>query len=253
MSPESDNTEVKRIKVNASTTYDGENIPVEVNSSKPLKLSTENFDVYVIVRIRNYANDAVNADEHDKALQYFDSEHHKNDSFSVQFVVTFRTDVSGERLVWGNDWDTPIRDILPWGFSAAFASFKYAIDPGVDGDPYADKPWIYGAVLSSINYMEKLDSTTPPQSVLGPIEEAGNKARHKEYLDKTKLKQFQFKAGQSYAFDFSNPYLDMSSSPKLKLPGFTFDVGKYAGMTELRYVLKCDDELIFALTFAAEK
>lgn len=133
-------------------------MPVEVNSFKPLKFATQKFDFYLIVRIRHYANEAVDSYEQDKALSYFDSEHHENDSFSVQFAVTFKTDVSGEQLVWGNDWDSPIRDILPRGFSAAFTRFKYAIDPGVEGEPYADKPWIYGAVLSSINYMQEFES-----------------------------------------------------------------------------------------------
>lgn len=243
---------IKGISVTAQTVYNGQKIPINVNSEIPLKLETDDFDIYVLVRIKGYANESASHEKTSSESNYFDSEEHKRDSFSVQFVVTFKKDVTGDQLKWGNDWDKPIRDILPWGFSAAFSAFKYAVDPGVDGDVYADKPWIYGAALSSINYMEKLDKNTDPESVRGPIEEKDASARHKKYLDKEELKKFTFRKGESYAFDFANPYLEMSSTPKIKMPGFTFDVGKYAGMTELRYVLKCDEQLVFALVFEAQ-
>lgn len=243
---------VHRILVSAQTEYNGPKTSVDVNSTKPLKLSTPDYDVFVIVRVKDYANDEVDHEDHTAALEYFKDEKHKNDTFSVQFVVTFKKDVKGNQLKWGNDWDKPIRDMLPWGFSAAFSVFKYTIDPGVEGDVYADKPWIYGALLSSINSMEKIDKGTAPDSITGPIDEPDSSARYKKYLVKENLDSFTFRAGETYAFDFSNPYLDMSTTPKIKMPGFTFDVGKYAGLTELRYVLKCDDQLVFALVFEAQ-
>lgn len=242
---------IKQINVFGETDYKGPEVPVDVNSNKSLKLETENFTTYLQVRIRNYANENVEPDHHEAALAYFNAEHHQNDSLSVQFLVTFKKDVSGNQLQWGNDWDNPIRDILPWGFSAAFSAFKYAIDPGVHGDPYADKPYIYGPALSSVNYIHKLEEGEEPEEMNGPIEEPEASTRYKKYLNQEELKNFTFKKGETYAFDFSNPYLDMSTSPKIKMPGFTFDVGRYAGLTQLRYVLKCDDELIFAVVFEA--
>jgi hypothetical protein len=54
-------------------------------------------------------------------------------------------------LVWGNDFDHSIKDRLPPGFSYAFKLVKYLIDPGLDGDVYADQPYLYGPALSSLN------------------------------------------------------------------------------------------------------
>lgn len=241
------------IHVYTQTAYGGPKQQVEVNSNSPIKLTTDDFDVYVLVRIRDYANDKIHHIDHAEALKYFEDEAHKNDTISVQFIVYFKKDVSGDKLLWGNDWDKPIRDILPWGFSAAFSFFKYAVDPGVDGDVYADKPWVYGPAITSINHLLELGPETEPMSVKGPIKDPDASTRCKKYLDENERKNYTYEKGHFYAFDFSNPYLDMSTTPKIKMPGFTFDVGKYAGLTDLRYVLKCGDKLVFALSFSATK
>jgi len=243
--------QVTHIDVWAKTTYAEKGQPVPVNSAKPIKLSTDDFDIYLMVRIKDYKySKSEETADHEEEIDYFQGEH-ANDSISIQFSVTFKKDVPGADLKWGNDWDNPIRDILPWGFSAAFASFKYLIDPGVDGDVYADNPWIYGAALSSINKMEVLDKD--PASFAGPVKEENPSDRHKKYLDAEELSAFTFEKGKTYSFDFVNPYLIMSSTPQIRMPGFTFDVGKYAGLTDLRYVLKAGDELVFAVVFSAVK
>ena len=53
--------------------------------------------------------------------------------------------------MFGNDFDKPVRDRLPPGFGTAFRIVKWGIDPGLDGDMYADKPYLYGNALSSFN------------------------------------------------------------------------------------------------------
>ncbi len=59
--------------------------------------------------------------------------------------------IRGDELVFGNDFDVPIRDRLPPGFGKAFKLVRWVIDPGLEGDPYADKPYLYGPALSSVN------------------------------------------------------------------------------------------------------
>ncbi|KAJ4292860.1 hypothetical protein N0V88_005518 [Collariella sp. IMI 366227] len=54
-------------------------------------------------------------------------------------------------LQFGNDFDHPIRDRLPPGFGTAMNIVKWWIDPGLEGDPYADNPYLYGPALSSFN------------------------------------------------------------------------------------------------------
>lgn len=64
--------------------------------------------------------------------------------------------------MFGNDFDHPIRDRLPPLFDKAFGIVKWWIDPGLDGDVYGDEPYLYGALLSSINVLRiggKADET----------------------------------------------------------------------------------------------
>lgn len=53
--------------------------------------------------------------------------------------------------MFGNDFDHPIRDRLPPGFNTAFKIVKWVVDPGLDGDVYADQPYLYGPANSSVN------------------------------------------------------------------------------------------------------
>lgn len=55
--------------------------------------------------------------------------------------------------MFGNDFERPLRDRLPPGFGAALRIVRWAIDPGLDGDPYADQPYLYGPLLSSVNVL----------------------------------------------------------------------------------------------------
>lgn len=56
-------------------------------------------------------------------------------------------------MLFGNDFDRPIRDRLPPGFNQALKFVRWFIDPGLEGDAYADKPWMYGPALSSWNIL----------------------------------------------------------------------------------------------------
>jgi hypothetical protein len=84
---------------------------------------------------------------------YFSHPLHTHDRYSISFRFTPKRPISGNDLVFGNDFDHPIRDRLPPGFSMAFRIVKWMIDPGLEGDPYADEPWLYGPVLSSVNIL----------------------------------------------------------------------------------------------------
>ncbi|KAK3388453.1 hypothetical protein B0T20DRAFT_425473 [Sordaria brevicollis] len=54
-------------------------------------------------------------------------------------------------LQFGNDFDHPIRNYLPPGVNTAMNILKWWIDPGLEGDAYADEPFLYGPALSSFN------------------------------------------------------------------------------------------------------
>jgi hypothetical protein len=101
---------------------------------------------------------------------YFSTPQHPYDRYSISFSFTPKDDISGDDLVFGNDFDHPIRDRLPPLFDKAFGIVKWWIDPGLDGDVYGDEPYLYGPLLSSINVLricgkEGEDSEEPKPDV----------------------------------------------------------------------------------------
>ncbi|KAI2605563.1 DUF1769-domain-containing protein [Hypoxylon sp. NC1633] len=161
--------------------------------------------------------------------------------------------ISGEDLQFGNDFDHPIRDRLPPGFSYAMNIVKWWIDPGLEGDAYADKPYLYGSALSSFNAIHVgLGEVNPDKGGLW-FEEGGDDAGLKEREDigaprtaKDRMKwalkpanksRWCFQNGKTYCMDFFNPYLDFNEF-SLRLPGFTLPIMKYWDGQSLRYVLR---------------
>lgn len=145
-------------------------------------------------------------------------------------------------MVFGNDFDHPIRDRLPPGFSTAFKIVKWVVDPGLDGDVYAEKPYLYGPAASSVNILsvgdgEKAESADNKdddddddeeanEDVGLVFEEGGDTkgmeartetgvpdtiaARKKWFLNEENRKTWNFKEGVAYGCDFFNPYLDFN-------------------------------------------
>ena len=158
------------------------------------------------------------------------------------------TTLSGNDLVFGNDFDRPIKDRLPPGTEAAFKIVKWAIDPGLEGDFYSDKPHLYGPLLSSINVLRvgpiasrKAEAWEIPAHIHEDgIEEGGDgdgeevrkdktmpdtaAARKKYYLKEEKRKEWDFEKGRVYRGDFFNPYLDFNGQfqcPKILTLGIS--------------------------------
>jgi hypothetical protein len=123
---------------------------IAVNTAEPHHISTEHIDVDLNVRIRDYRGLPRSSPT---SSPYFELPAHakSGDRYSIGFRFTPKHDINGDDLVFGNDFDHPIRDRLPPGFGTAFKIVKWAIDPGLDGDVYAEKPYLYGPLASSIN------------------------------------------------------------------------------------------------------
>lgn len=177
-----------------------------------------------------------------KTSKYFSHDLHQSDQYSICFSFIPKHDVSGDDLLFGNDFDRPIRDRLPPGFSTALRIVKWAIDPALDGDPYADKPYMYSPGLASWNYFrigDKIDPETTNktlnlhsevveegadgsgadvrESLKVPADPGGRK---KYFLDQEARKKFVFEAGRIYFADFGNPYLGFNGIhvPPLLVP-----------------------------------
>ena len=164
-------------------------------------------------------------------------------------------------VIWGNDFDHPVRDRLPPGFNTAFRIVKDFIDPGLECDAYADEPWLYGPALScwfgfrvgeEISKDKELPEAEEAQDVLREGADGSgktlrekhgipdnNEKRRKFFLSSAHRDPFVFEKDRLYQADFYNPYLDFGNFA-LKLPGFSIKVIKYIDEKShtLRYVFK---------------
>jgi hypothetical protein len=201
---------------------------VHVNTEQPLTISNANLDASITIRVQNYRGEPADSPS---SCAYFDADPHKADRYSISFSFTPKKDINGHSLVFGNDFDHPVRDKLPPGFGQAMKIAQWFIDPGLYHDVYADEPYLYGPFLSSINTLrvgEKKESAhnkgseDKPKVVTegadGDGVDARKKAglpddaaaRKKHFLKEQHLKDFTFEAGREYSCDFFNPYLDFN-------------------------------------------
>jgi hypothetical protein len=168
VSPKSNNVSVNsnpkyRLQVTAGPEYDPAcHIIVPVNQQETVTFENDRAFVSLCVRVKNYrgypeGSPPTNA--------YFSHALHKDKEYSVSFSFQPKIAISGDSLVFGNDFDNPIRDRLPPGFNTALRIVKWMIDPGLYGDAYADRPFLYGPALSSLNSLR----------ICGRLEEVANK------------------------------------------------------------------------------
>lgn len=142
----------------------------------------------------------------------------------------------------------------------------------MQGDLYAEQPWIYGSVLTSMNVIRVKGPGTPAPSEVGTAEEVvvsetevdtealedddtvmvedtsamastalqipqTAAGRKKFFLDDANKQEVSFRKGYTYGFDFFGPWLDFNSF-QVKLPGFTVNLLRYWDGQPVRYVLK---------------
>ncbi|KAI0414861.1 hypothetical protein F5X98DRAFT_348024 [Xylaria grammica] len=170
--------------------------------------------------------------------------------------------ISGHDLQFGNDFDHPIRDRLPPGFSYAMNIVKWWIDPGLEGDPYADMPYLYGPGLSSFNSIHVGEGAHDSEKGGLYFEEGGDEAglearraigapdgaieRKKWALRQDSKDKWVFEYGKTYCVDFYNPYIDFKDFA-LRLPGFTVPIMKYWDGQGLRAHTKRSHTLRYVL------
>ncbi|KAK1996412.1 DUF1769-domain-containing protein [Colletotrichum falcatum] len=252
------------LRVTAGPNYDlASQVEVPVNQAQPTKITSELADVELNVRIKNYAGLPRNSPS---TSPYFSTEPHatNDDQYSICFRFTPKKPadessssvdegISAENLQFGNDFDHPIRDRLPPGFNTALNIVKWWIDPGLDGDAYADVPHLYGPALSSFNTIHVGAGVHDKEKGGLWFEEGGDEAglearekigvpatakeRMKWALRKDSKENWMFGYGKTYGMDFFNPYLDFANLA-LRLPGFQLAIMKYWDGQGLRYVLR---------------
>ena len=232
------------LSVTAGPDYENQK-PLPINTEESAHITSDKLTTDLTVRIQNYRGlDASHNPSPHKTSPYFSKAPHEKDLYSVQFSFTPKEDINGHDLVFGNDFDHPIRDKLPPGFQQAFNMVKWFVDPGLYGDVHADEPYLYGPLLSSMNVwrmgakddkeQEKVDEVRANEEV-HILSEGGDgdgavareaagvpgdaAARKKFFLTEQHLKNFTFENGRTYENDFFNPYLDFNDFA-LRLPGW---------------------------------
>ncbi|KAI9896320.1 hypothetical protein N3K66_008492 [Trichothecium roseum] len=274
------------LRITAGPDYDtAQHAEVPVNRADVTKISGPNADVELNVRVKGYRGLPRGSPE---SSAYFETEPHayNQDQYSICFRFTPRKPegagedephgVSGLDLQFGNDFDRPIRDRLPPGFNTAMGIVRWWIDPGLDGDAYADKPYLYGPALSSFNtlrvgpgvfdeargglWIEEGEDLPPDvvddggedddeieqghrDSVGMPADAA---ARKKWALGDQPKKNWLFEYGKTYGLDFFNPYVDFANFA-LRLPGFHLPVLKFWDGQGLRSTPRRSHQLRYVL------
>ncbi|KAG5754429.1 hypothetical protein H9Q72_000819 [Fusarium xylarioides] len=248
------------LRITAGPDYDqSQQVEVPVNTAKPITIKNDRADIELNVRVNDYKGLPCNSPT---TSPYFSTEPHayNRDQYSISFRFTPKKPsnddsdgIKATDLQFGNDFDHPIRDRLPPGFNTAMSIVRWWIDPGLDGDAYADKPFLYGPALSSFNTIHvgkgEFDEEKGglwfeeggDEDGLEAREEVGapltSKARMKWALRADAKEKWLFEYDQTYGFDFFNPYLNFSDLA-LNLPGFQLPIMKYWDGQGLRYVLR---------------
>ncbi|KAH8700847.1 hypothetical protein BGW36DRAFT_459951 [Talaromyces proteolyticus] len=248
-----------RLRVSAGPEYDVKTHQiVPVNSDKTLRFENEYASVNLCMRIQGYTG-LPNGSP--LTSEYFSHPLHTKDQYSICFSFVPKDDICGNDLVFGNDFDRPIRESIPPGFNTALNIVKWAIDPALEGDAYADKPYMYSPGVASWNYFRIGeivcdDKTKDTVDIHSDVVEEGAEGsgievrkkmkipddpghRRKHFLSEDVRKDFVFEKGREYLVDFGNPYLGFNDF-SLRLPGFHLHVIKYISERnhKLRYTLK---------------
>jgi len=151
-----------KLRVTAGLSYDtSTHVVVPVNASQTLDLNSQHMLLSVAVRIKKFTGLPTSCPI---TSPYFNHPLHKSDQYSISFSFVPKVDLPGNELVFGNNFDRPIRDRLPPGFNQAFKIVKWFVDPGLEGDPYSDKPYLYGPALSSWNILRIGEKIFEPET-----------------------------------------------------------------------------------------
>jgi hypothetical protein len=259
------------LRVTAGPDYDpSTHVEVPVNRPEPVNIASPRCDVELNVRVQNYTG-LPRASP--RTSPYFEREPHKSndDQYSICFRFTpkrpsgaaaasdagqepdpagdgegqgddEKQGIKASDLQFGNDLDYPVRGHLPPGINTALRIVKWWVDPGLDGDVYADKPFFYGPALSSMNVVHCGAGNAADGAVGLWFEEGGDdegkaareamgvpsggKERMQWALGQEAKETWVWQYGRSYGFDFFNPYLDFGGFA-LRLPGFQLGILRY--------------------------
>ncbi|GAA5881249.1 hypothetical protein JCM3774_002863 [Rhodotorula dairenensis] len=220
--------------------------PVDVNRT-PIHIDGPHFRGDVSVRLKDYRGPR--SEEGKYARQPEQPFMADGDTWSISFQGTWKQQVTADEVLFGNVWQKPIKSYLPYGTSAALRFMKY-VDPSMDCDLYADKPWALSPLFATLQYLsavavESADPATPgtdpefvpdsfPEDVsaLVPAADADSlrdqPAARRSYFSKpTNRTATTFGPGDRIRGDFSHGFLNFDSLSVALPGGLSFSLAKY--------------------------
>ena len=87
--------------------------PIVVNSSTPTKIKTDTFDGDISVWIKDFAGEGSGGD----GAEYFAER--STMTYGIVVRGKYLDDPTADEVVFGNVFERPIKDSLPWGTSVA--------------------------------------------------------------------------------------------------------------------------------------
>lgn len=155
-----------RLRVSAGPSVDRLSLVRVNDEDHPLVIDTPDFKGRITVRIQGFTGvrpglsegqdgtDREGGQEDEESASglsthYFDHAHAKGCTWSIQVQGQFKRAVCVDDVEYGNQFEKPIRDRLPWGTSVALRAINI-IDPTLRHDLYSDQPWAFGPLITSM-------------------------------------------------------------------------------------------------------
>ncbi|XAO27376.1 hypothetical protein I312_106229 [Cryptococcus bacillisporus CA1280] len=245
-----------RVLVSSSSAYPP-TAPITVNSSTPTPISTPGFEGNVWVFVKDYAGDHKEGD----GKEYFEEGGRGGMTYGIVVKGKFLEDLTADEVVFGNTFERSIKDSLPWGTSVA-TKFMYFIDPTLELDIYADKPWALSPALATMNYLsledgskvekdlvvkenslEFIKSKSNDNGTAVPTPKEGNEkieinARRKWLANKENREKIKLGKDVAVGMEFANGLLDFNTLSATLPPPFNvqFPLIKYWDGQPVTYV-----------------
>lgn len=228
--------------------------PAYVNEpSKATEIDNAFFKGHVVVRVKDYKGHSPDQ-EAAKSLDeaYFAA---TSDTSSVQFSGVILGDVNADQVLFGNDFDEPIKDNLPPGTSLGLKALKW-IDPSLETDLYADRPWAFSPLLATMNLINTTgdvpdDMSRIEEDTSNLVKEKITTKQRRTYFADAAHRQKHSLKDIHVAGDFSNPFIDFNSL-SIALPYVNLHVSilQYWKGQPFRYTCKTKHgDVLFCVVF----
>ncbi|KAF8942605.1 hypothetical protein BGZ47_006316 [Haplosporangium gracile] len=146
-----------RLRVSAGPSADPKDLKVlPVNDdANPTLIESDEFIGQIVVRIKGLDKTfGYKEGQEQDSLEtisespWFSLPGGDNNLSSVQISGRFKREWPGEQVVFGNQFEKPLR--LP-PFSSIALKFIQFIDPGLKADIYCDRPWAFSPLIATMN------------------------------------------------------------------------------------------------------